>query len=273
MGSGAPRRAPSMADVAAAIGVSHQTVSRVLNGSPLVREDTRERVLAAINGDGLPPQQRRPGAGHQPVRPDRADLGAPRRSTARAWSWTRCTVPPSGPATRSRPSASRSSPPSRCAGPSTGCSTRRSRRWSSRSRTATPSSPARSLKLSIPVVLAQGVTEAEPMAAGIDQVAGAELATEPPARPRPRAGRPHHRAPGLGGDRDAARRLAGRPRGARPRARARADRRLVRPERLRRRTRHRRRPGRHRGLRGQRHDGAGPAASPARGGTAGARAR
>src|SRR4051812_29839358 len=41
-------RGPSMADVAAAAGVSHQTVSRVLNGSELVREATRARVLAAI---------------------------------------------------------------------------------------------------------------------------------------------------------------------------------------------------------------------------------
>jgi DNA-binding LacI/PurR family transcriptional regulator len=42
------RRAPNMADVAAAAGVSHQTVSRVLNDSPLVKDVTRERVLAAI---------------------------------------------------------------------------------------------------------------------------------------------------------------------------------------------------------------------------------
>jgi DNA-binding LacI/PurR family transcriptional regulator len=42
------RRAPSMADVAARAGVSHQTVSRVLNSPDVVRPDTRERVLSAI---------------------------------------------------------------------------------------------------------------------------------------------------------------------------------------------------------------------------------
>lgn len=41
-------RAPAMADVAKVAGVSHQTVSRVLNEHPSVRPETRDRVLAAI---------------------------------------------------------------------------------------------------------------------------------------------------------------------------------------------------------------------------------
>lgn len=50
-------RPPSMADVAAAAGVSHQTVSRVLNGHASVRPSTRERVLAAIDALGYRPNQ------------------------------------------------------------------------------------------------------------------------------------------------------------------------------------------------------------------------
>lgn len=45
-------RRPSMADVAAHAGVSHQTVSRVLNGHAYVRPSTRDRVLAAIEAVG-----------------------------------------------------------------------------------------------------------------------------------------------------------------------------------------------------------------------------
>src|SRR5919204_603040 len=42
------RRAAVMADVAKLAGVSHQTVSRVINNSQHVREETRERVLEAM---------------------------------------------------------------------------------------------------------------------------------------------------------------------------------------------------------------------------------
>ena len=45
---GASARPPVMADVAQLAGVSHQTVSRVLNDHPNVRPDTREKVLDAI---------------------------------------------------------------------------------------------------------------------------------------------------------------------------------------------------------------------------------
>ncbi|MDE3133722.1 MAG: LacI family DNA-binding transcriptional regulator [Acidobacteriota bacterium] len=44
-----------MTDVARAAAVSHQTVSRVLNGHPNVRPATRERVLAAIEALGYRP--------------------------------------------------------------------------------------------------------------------------------------------------------------------------------------------------------------------------
>ncbi|SDT70145.1 LacI family DNA-binding transcriptional regulator [Jiangella sp. DSM 45060] len=43
-----PERSPVMADVARIAGVSHQTVSRVLNHHPNVRQATRDRVVAAI---------------------------------------------------------------------------------------------------------------------------------------------------------------------------------------------------------------------------------
>jgi DNA-binding LacI/PurR family transcriptional regulator len=41
-------RLPTVSDVALAAGVSRQTVSNVLNSPTIVREETRERVEAAI---------------------------------------------------------------------------------------------------------------------------------------------------------------------------------------------------------------------------------
>lgn len=49
MPTDATRRPPVMADVARRAGVSHQTVSRVLNNHPNVRDETRDRVLQAID--------------------------------------------------------------------------------------------------------------------------------------------------------------------------------------------------------------------------------
>jgi DNA-binding LacI/PurR family transcriptional regulator len=51
------RRAPSMYDVADRAGVSHQTVSRVLNDYAGIRPETRERVLAAIADLGYRPNK------------------------------------------------------------------------------------------------------------------------------------------------------------------------------------------------------------------------
>jgi DNA-binding LacI/PurR family transcriptional regulator len=50
-------RTPTMTDVALLAGVSHQTVSRVLNGQPNVRPQTRLRVLAATEELGYRPNR------------------------------------------------------------------------------------------------------------------------------------------------------------------------------------------------------------------------
>jgi DNA-binding LacI/PurR family transcriptional regulator len=48
-------RAPNIRDVARLAGVSYQTVSRVLNDHPSIRDSTRERVLAVIAETGYRP--------------------------------------------------------------------------------------------------------------------------------------------------------------------------------------------------------------------------
>jgi DNA-binding LacI/PurR family transcriptional regulator len=48
-------RAPVMSDVGQLAGVSHQTVSRVINGSRHVRPETRQRVIAAMRELGYRP--------------------------------------------------------------------------------------------------------------------------------------------------------------------------------------------------------------------------
>jgi DNA-binding LacI/PurR family transcriptional regulator len=53
--NGSMSRKPVMSDVARLAGVSHQTVSRVINGSPSIRPATRERVEHAIAQLGYRP--------------------------------------------------------------------------------------------------------------------------------------------------------------------------------------------------------------------------
>ncbi|MDQ0031498.1 LacI family DNA-binding transcriptional regulator [Arthrobacter bambusae] len=55
MGRTSDGKAPRLKDVAAVAGVSHQTVSRVVNGHPNVRTGTREKVKAAIAELGYRP--------------------------------------------------------------------------------------------------------------------------------------------------------------------------------------------------------------------------
>lgn len=54
---GGATRAPNIRDVARMAGVSYQTVSRVLNDSPSLRPETRQRVLEVIEQLGYRPNQ------------------------------------------------------------------------------------------------------------------------------------------------------------------------------------------------------------------------
>jgi len=55
--AGRGARSVSIRDVAAVAGVSYQTVSRVINSHPSVRESTRELVLATIDDLGFRPNR------------------------------------------------------------------------------------------------------------------------------------------------------------------------------------------------------------------------
>ena len=117
-----------MADVAAVAGVSHQTVSRVLNGSTLVKEGTRTKVLAAIEELGY----RRNNAARMLATNRSGRIGMISAHLAlHGPSMIAVSVQEAGHAagTTSRWSASPTSRPSRCREPSTGCWTRPSRPW------------------------------------------------------------------------------------------------------------------------------------------------
>jgi DNA-binding LacI/PurR family transcriptional regulator len=168
---------PSMADVAQRAGVSHQTVSRVLNDSPLVKDRTRERVLDAIR-----------------------ELGYRRNTAARMLATNRsgrigmisahlALHGPSMIATAVQDAGHEAGYQVSVIGlPEISEDSLRDamERLLDQAVEAIVVAVAhrdavqvvRRLSLPIPVVLAQGVTAGVPMAAGIDQRAGALLATE-----------------------------------------------------------------------------------------------
>jgi DNA-binding LacI/PurR family transcriptional regulator len=170
-------RSPSMADVAAQAGVSHQTVSRVLNDSPLVKEETRVRVLSAIELLGY----RRNNAARMLAtnRSGRVGMvsahlalhGPSRIAVAVQEAGHRAGYEVSmvGLAEFSAESLERA--------------VDRLLDEAVEALVVAVAHPAareitRALRTPIPVVLAQGVTAGQPMAAGIDQVAGAAAVTE-----------------------------------------------------------------------------------------------
>ena len=69
--AGRPRHPPALLDVGKYAGVSHQTVSRVLNGHPNVKPETRKKVLDAISAARLSAEHRGPGPRHEEVGDDR----------------------------------------------------------------------------------------------------------------------------------------------------------------------------------------------------------
>lgn len=170
-------RAPSMADVAAVAGVSHQTVSRVLNGSPLVKDDTRTKVLAAIEELGY----RRNNAARMLATNRSGRIGMISAHLAlHGPSMIAVSVQEAGHAAGydvSLVGVSDFAPESlqgavdRLLDEAVEALVIAVAHRSATERVL-------SLDLSVPVVLVQGVTDGQAMASGIDQVAGARLATE-----------------------------------------------------------------------------------------------
>ncbi|MEQ6901546.1 LacI family DNA-binding transcriptional regulator [Nocardioides sp. YIM 152588] len=176
-GSRGRQRSPSMAKVAEVAGVSHQTVSRVLNESPLVKEETRARVLDAIER-----------------------LGYRRNNAARMLATNRSgrIGMISAHLALHGPSMIAVSVQEACHAAGYDLSLVGLSDFSPASlqgavdrlldeavealvvAVAHRDAPAQvfSLELPVPVVLVQGVSEGQARAAGIDQVAGARLATD-----------------------------------------------------------------------------------------------
>jgi len=169
-------RPPRMSDVAEVAGVSHQTVSRVLNDFPKVRPATRDRVLAAIEELGY----RRNRAARTLVT---------RRS--KAIGVITADMNHFGPANimLGLESASREAgySLSLTALPEISATSLRSAVDQLLDQAVeavvmvvahqTALTLARSLHIAVPLVLVEGDLSATPLTAGVDQVAGARLAT------------------------------------------------------------------------------------------------
>jgi DNA-binding LacI/PurR family transcriptional regulator len=165
-----------MADVAARAGVSHQTVSRVLNGSPLVREETRARVVLAMEEMGY----RRNNAARMLATNRSGRIGLVCENLALYGpSMVASAVQKAGDtagyevalidleefSVGSLDAALERLLDQAVEAVIVAVAHREARE------------AGRALDLSIPVVMAQGVLPGKPMAAGIDQEAGAALAT------------------------------------------------------------------------------------------------
>lgn len=166
-----------MADVAKQAGVSHQTVSRVLNDSPLVRADTRERVLLAIERLGY---RRNMAARMLATNRSRRIGMVSAHLVLYGPSMISSAVQEAGHAAGYDVSLVG------LAESSADCLRDAVDRLLDQAVEALVIAVAhrealaatRELDLSIPVVLVQGVSAGQPMAAGIDQHAGAVRATE-----------------------------------------------------------------------------------------------
>ncbi len=166
-----------MTDVAVYAGVSHQTVSRVLNDSPLVKEETRAKVLAAIellgyrrnNAARMLATQRSGRIGMVSAHlilhgPSRIATAVQEAGHQAGYEVSLVSLPEFSADSLSR-------------------AVDRLLDEAVEALVVAVAHPAareitRALRTPIPIVLAQGVVPGQSMAAGIDQVAGAVAATE-----------------------------------------------------------------------------------------------